>query len=118
MGPLLRRCYEISCSSWAVPEMADIQRFKKALRQVGFQNVRAEEVSWHIAPSFAHVPFLCVKFVLQRWLKGEFKWPRERWQNLMGPLFGALLGLRRKRFGYYHVTAVRELVPPPPPREW
>jgi ubiquinone/menaquinone biosynthesis C-methylase UbiE len=118
MGPLLRRIYRISCSSWAVPEMADIHRFKKALRRAGFHNVRAEEVSWHIAPSFAHVPFLCVKFVLQRWLKGEFKWPRERWQNLMGPLFGSLLGLRRARFGYFHVTAERETHPPPPPREW
>jgi hypothetical protein len=61
---------------------------------------------------------LCVKFALSRWLRGDFRWPRERWQNLKGPLFGAVLGLHRKRFGYYMVSAVRDARPKPEPRLW
>lgn len=106
-GPLLRAIYRTACRSWAIREMAEIDSFTRALHVSGFRDVRAEEVSWHVAPSFAHIPFLCVKFTLQRFVRGEFAWPKERWQNLMGPLFGSLLGLCRHRFGYYLVSAVR-----------
>ena len=42
-----------------------------------------------------------------RFLRGDFGWPRERWQNMIGPFFGAFLGLHRWRFGYYLVSATR-----------
>ncbi len=118
LGPVLRRAYEAACGSWAIGEMADIARFKKALRAAGFQNVCAEEVSWKIAPSYAHVPFLCTKFALQQWIRGRVRWAPERWRNWKGPMFGAVLGMARRRFGYFIVSAVRESRPPPAPREW
>jgi cyclopropane fatty-acyl-phospholipid synthase-like methyltransferase len=115
---IVKRAYASACRSWAITEMADIQRFKKALRAAGFQNVCAEEISSRVAPSYAHVPFLCAKFALQHWLKGELRWSSERWRNVRGPLCGAVLGLHPNRFGYYLVSAVRETHPPPAPREW
>jgi MPBQ/MSBQ methyltransferase len=107
LNPLLRAIYRIACRSWAVREMGDVHAFQSALERHGFEDVRVEDLSWRVAPSFAHVPFLCVKFPLARFLRGDFSWRRERWQNLMGPFFGAFLGLHRWRFGYYIVSATR-----------
>lgn len=107
MKPLLRRVYEGACRAWALREMADIGVFAKELEARGFCDVRVEDASWRVASSFAHVPFLCVKFAIQRVLRGDLVWSRERWQNLAGPLLGWLLGLQRSRFGYFLVSATR-----------
>ena len=107
MNPLLRAIYRIACRSWAIEEMADVHAFEAALARRGFSDIRVEDLSWRVAPSFAHVPFLCIWFPLARALKGDFTWKRERWQNMVGPFFGAFLGLHRWRFGYYLVSATR-----------
>lgn len=107
LGPLSRWIYETVCRSWAIDEMAAIGPFVRALERHGFADVRVEEVSWKVAPSFAHVPFLCLSFALRRFLHGEFRWSKERRQNLVGSFFGCLLGLCRSRIGYYLVGATR-----------
>lgn len=99
--------YRTACRSWALREMADIDAFTATLAAQGFVDVERREISWRVAPSFAHVPFLIVKFAVQRLLAGDLGWKLERWHNLMGPFFGALLGLARRRFGYYVVTGKR-----------
>jgi MPBQ/MSBQ methyltransferase len=105
LGSVLEAVYSRVCRAWAIGEMPAIEPFVRALEAHGFEDVRVEEVSWRVAPSFAHVPFLSARFALERWLRGDFAWPKERWQNLLGPLFGCLLGLCRSRFGYYLVSA-------------
>ncbi len=107
LRPPLHGFYAASCGAWAIHEMAVIGPFLRALEAHGFVDVCAEEISWRVAPSFAHVPLLCARFALQRLSRGEFAWPKERWQNLLGPLFGGLLGLHRSRFGYFLVSATR-----------
>ena len=99
--------YRTACRSWALREMADIEAFTATLAAQGFADIERRELSWRVAPSFAHVPFLIVKFAVQRLLAGDLGWKLERWHNLMGPFFGALLGLARRRFGYYVVTGTR-----------
>jgi hypothetical protein len=107
LGPLSGRIYRTVCRSWAIEEMAAIGPFVRALERNGFGDVRVEEVSWRVAPSFAHVPFLCLRFALGCFLRGEFRWTQERRQNLIGSFFGCLLGLCRSRIGYYLVGATR-----------
>ncbi len=107
-GPVLRWIYRTACRSWALREMADIHAFAAELRRQGFVDVEVREISWRVAPSFGHVPFLIVKFALGRLLRGDLGWKKERWHNLMGPFFGSLLGLRRRHFGYFLVSAVRD----------
>jgi len=107
-GPVLGWIYRTACRSWALREMADIDAFTATLSRHGFGHLDVREISWRVAPSFAHVPFLVVKFALGRLLRGDVGWKKERWHNLMGPLFGSLLGLRRRQFGYYLVSAVRD----------
>ncbi len=99
--------YRTACRSWALREMADIGAFTATMAAEGFDVLERREISWRVAPSFAHVPFLIVKFAMQRALAGDLGWKLERWHNLMGPFFGALLGLARRRFGYYVVTGKR-----------
>ena len=107
LGPVSGWIYRTVCSSWAIEEMAAIGPFVRALGRHGFDEIRVEEVSWRVAPSFAHVPFLCLSFPLQRSLRGDFRWSKERRQNLVGSFFGCLLGLCRSRIGYFLVSATK-----------
>lgn len=118
LGGRLGRWYRRACECFAIGEIADIKQFKLALREAGFHDVRAEEISGRMAPSIAHVPLVCLKFALQHWLRGDFRWPRERKQLVKGSLLAALLGLHRARFGWYLVSAVRDSRPKPAPADW
>lgn len=99
-----KRSYRTLCQSWALPQMAEIQLFIEALKQAGFQNIRAEDISWKVAPSVAHSPFLILKFLFMKWLKGE-QLGKQSWNNLKGVFLTNILGLKRRKFGYYMVTA-------------
>lgn len=107
LGPLLGRIYRGACRAWALREMAVIGRFVAALADHGFVDVRVEDISWRVAPSFAHIPFLSARFAVQRLLAGDVVWKRERWQNLEGPFLGSICGLARRQFGYYLLSATR-----------
>ena len=100
--------YRVVCRSWAIREMAVIGPFVRALEAHGFEDVRVEERSWSMAPSFLHVPFLCASFALKKVLHGDVQWSNERWRNLLGPLFGCVIGLARSRFGYFLIRATRD----------
>ena len=107
LGPLFGPIYRGACRAWALREMAVIDQFVAALASHGFVDVTVEDISWRVAPSFAHIPFLSAKFAIQRVLAGDLVWKRERWQNLEGPFLGSLCGLNRRQFGYYLVSATR-----------
>ena len=99
-----KRSYETLCQSWALPQMAEITLFKEALKRAGFQKITIEEISWKVAPSVAHSPFLILKFLFLKWLKGE-QLGKQSWNNLKGVFLTNVLGLKRKKFGYYIITA-------------
>ena len=99
-----KKAYETLCQSWALPQMAEIELFTEALKSVGFRKISVEDISWRVAPSVAHSPFLILKFLFMKWLKGEHL-GRQSWNNLKGVFLTNVLGLKRKKFGYYLVTA-------------
>jgi ubiquinone/menaquinone biosynthesis C-methylase UbiE len=51
-------------SSWAVERFADLGAFSAALDRHGFELLRAEDVSWRIAPSVLHVPWVTLRFLV------------------------------------------------------
>lgn len=100
----LQRIYKKVCNSWAVNSMADIKKFTNLLQETGFRNIRVEEISYNIAPSVAHAPFLVTKFALAKWLKRE-KLSQARKDHLIASLLALFLGMYRSRIGYFLICA-------------
>jgi MPBQ/MSBQ methyltransferase len=102
---ILDTIYKRNMKYWALTELADIQLFKKELENVGFKNIVVEDISWKVAPSFVHIPKTVIKFLWKRCLeKDEKTLVTERKNNALAPLYGMLMGLARKHFGYYLIS--------------
>ncbi len=97
--------YRKNMECWALEELADIHLFVETLKAAGFKNIVVEDVSWKVAPSFAHIPKTVIRFFWNRWFGNE-KTPltTERKNNAFAPLYGMLMGLARKHFGYYIIS--------------
>lgn len=97
--------YQRNMKYWALKELADLHLFAEELKKVGFKNILIEDVSWKVAPSFAHIPKTVAKFLWKRWMeKDDKKLVEERKNNALAPIYGMLMGLARKHFGYYIVS--------------
>lgn len=101
----LRHIYQKNMDCWALKELANLEQFVQAMYDAGFINIKVEDVSWKIAPSFLHIPFVFLKFYWNRWI-GNDKSPmnQERRNNANAPLWGMLMGLARPYFGYYIIS--------------
>lgn len=101
----LDKVYRKNMDCWALTELADIQAFVEQLKATGFRNIKVEDISWRVAPSFAHIPFVSLHFYWDLWKKGELKnLDPERKNNVLAPILGMLMGASRRHFGYYIVS--------------
>ncbi|MBL8020576.1 MAG: methyltransferase domain-containing protein [Leptospirales bacterium] len=89
---------------WEVAQFGEIESFKQAAESVGFGIVKVEEISFHIAPSVAFVPWVTLRFFFKELLVKRSKLTRKRWDNAIAPFLGILVGLFRKNYGYYMIT--------------
>ena len=90
--------------NWAVPCFANIDAFKRALAANGFADIEAEDISWRLVPSVAHIPFVTAR-VLLRYLRRERRIGRVRWGHVLASVLAPVVGLMRRRFGYFLITA-------------
>lgn len=101
----LDKVYKRNNKCWAISELADINRFKTCLEHYGFEDIQIEDISWRVAPSFLHIPFVTIQFLWKHWRKnGNLKLSKERWNNIIAPILGMAMGLSRKHFSYYIVS--------------
>jgi ubiquinone/menaquinone biosynthesis C-methylase UbiE len=101
----LEKVYRKNMDCWALTELADINAFARALKEAGFRNIKVEDASWRVAPSFAHIPFVSIRYYWDIWKKGELKnLDPERKNNVLAPILGMLMGASRRHFGYYIVS--------------
>ncbi len=100
----LRSCYDKICRNWALTEFPQIADTLNTLKETGFRNISAKDISWNVAPSFAHIPFVSAKFLLHHFFSGSKKLEDERKGNMLAPLYGMALGLHRNYFGYYIIS--------------
>lgn len=101
----LEKVYRKNMDCWALTELADIQLFVKSLQNEGFRNIRVEDISWRVAPSFAHIPFVTLRFYWDVWQRKETgALDRERKNNALAPALGMIMGASRRHFSYYLVS--------------
>jgi len=101
----LNKVYRKNMECWALTDLADIHLFIEALKKVGFRNIKVEDKSWRVAPSFAHIPFVTLNFYWDVWKKGELKkLDQQRKNNALAPALGMIMGASRKHFSYYFVS--------------
>jgi ubiquinone/menaquinone biosynthesis C-methylase UbiE len=94
---------------WALPCFGNIQKFEEKLKQYGLTDIRIKEISLHIAPSVAYVPWVSLKFFAREiWKNKGLRMKKERWHNVYGPIVGMILGLYRKHFGYYIISGKKK----------
>lgn len=105
LGPLLSYSHQRLCDSWAFETLADIDVFTQRMQQIGFRHIQIEDISWKVAPSFAYIPFVTLKFVFKELLTRKRKFNRLTWGHVIAPLHAILVGLSRRHFGYYIVSA-------------
>ena len=101
----LNKIYRKNLNGWALTDLAEIDLFVDKLKEAGFKKIKVEDVSWKVAPSFAHIPFITLKF-FWNWFWSDNREPlsKERLHNATGPLWGMLMGLARPYFGYYIIS--------------
>jgi len=98
--------YRRLCDHFSLEKIEQIHNYKQELKQVGFSNVKIEDISFRVAPSVFHVPFAIVGFILKTlWNTKSLK--RESLHNLKGSYYALLSGLHIKSFGYYIITATK-----------
>ena len=99
----VRGAYRRWCRSWAITEMAEVGALRAALEDAGFVDIDFEDISWRVAPSIAHVPYVAARFFFTELLKGKLtKWRR---RHVVASVLSIVLGLCRGSFGYYLVSA-------------
>ncbi|MEH6536416.1 MAG: methyltransferase domain-containing protein [Psychroserpens sp.] len=100
--------YEQLCDHWSLEQIENINIYKQKLEKLGFKNIEIEDASFRVAPSVLHVPFAITGFILKKLL--SFKAiKRESLHNLKGSFYALFSGLHMKSFGYYIVTATKNI---------
>jgi MPBQ/MSBQ methyltransferase len=105
---LFNKIYKKIINCWALPCFGNINEFTAALTKYGLTEIKAEEISLRIAPSVAYVPYISFKFFIQElWKTKTLRLKKERWNNVIAPVLGMILGLYRKHFGYYIISGAK-----------
>lgn len=99
-------CYRKLCNHWGLEKLKAIHSAKKDLKEVGFSNVRVEDISFRVAPSVLHVPFAIVGFAIKNMLKGKVL-KKESVHNLKGSFYALLSGLHLNSFRYYLISCTK-----------
>ena len=103
LSPFLRRCHKELCKGWALPVMGVVPKVIDSLRHAGFEAVESEDISWRVAPSVAHIPYITAKFLLQRRAKGD-QLDSQRKNHLKSCVLTGITGLARSSFCYAMIS--------------
>lgn len=105
MNPLLGWCYRQVCANWMLETFAEIHAFRGCLERHGFSRIRVEDASWRIAPSVLHVPWVTARFLVRQLVESRLRLTRARWGHVLACVLAPVVGMARRRFGYFLVSA-------------
>ncbi|BFM12160.1 hypothetical protein R50072_23130 [Simiduia litorea] len=101
---LFRYCYRKVCDGWALEDFANIDDFVAAMQDLGFEDIVVEDAAWRVAPSIGFVPWISMKYFFNKIFRKTGD-KRIQWGHFLAPMYGIILGLHRKRYSYYLVSA-------------
>ncbi len=96
--------YKKLCNHWSLEKLETHTYIEEKLKEIGFKNIKVENISFRVAPSVLHVPFAIIGFILKKLLRLK-SIKRESFHNLKGSFYALLSGLHMKSFGYYIISA-------------
>jgi len=91
--------------NWAVPCFANLDEFRRALADHGFVDVEVEEISWRLGPSVMHIPFVTARVLARYLIRRDLRIGRVRWGHVLASVLAPVVGLMRRRFGYFLISA-------------
>ncbi|RNC83470.1 MAG: methyltransferase domain-containing protein [Winogradskyella sp.] len=98
--------YKNLCDHWSLEKLETHYYITEKLQELGFKDIKVEDVSLRVAPSVLHVPFAIIGFILKKLLSFK-RLKRESFHNLKGSFYALLSGLHLKSFGYYIISATK-----------
>ena len=104
LSSITKKMHRLVCENWALTSFANINEVVYAAKDIGFREIKVEEISWKVALSAVHAPFLSLFYLIKSCFKKE-KLKKQNWNNLKACFTIFFLGLSRKSVGYYKVTA-------------
>ncbi len=104
---VLRPIFEIVCANWALESFAVLPQFIAEMKGCGFCEIVREDISWRIAPSVFHIPWVTTKFVVQELFKSGLRLSPARRGHLLACLLSPFIGAARRHFGYCLVSATK-----------
>ena len=78
LSKTLQFCHDELCRGWALPAMGVVSEIVRELQKQGFREIEVEDISWRVAPSVAHIPYVTLKFLVQRLMLGHQLGKRRR----------------------------------------
>lgn len=106
-GGWQERIYRKLCECWVIEELAQLDRFTARLEQLGFCDIKVEQLQMHVAPSVAHVPGVTLKFLLTDIVFGKRAMTRARWNNVLAPVLLPLASAPMGPMVYCMISATK-----------
>ena len=97
--------YRHWCASWAIEELGQLEEFKAALWDAGFEQVEVRDLFREVAPSAAHIPVVATLHTVRALWEGRGRLSAWRWKHIAASWLSIALGLARGTFSYAMVTA-------------
>jgi len=104
---LQERIYRKLCECWVIEQLAQLDRFRSRLEDLGFADITIEPLQMRVAPSVAHIPWVTLKFLLTDVVFGKSKMTRARWNNVLAPVLLPLVSAPLGPMIYCMITATK-----------
>jgi cyclopropane fatty-acyl-phospholipid synthase-like methyltransferase len=107
VSALQHRIYRKLCECWVIEELAQLDLFTARLEQLGFIDIRVENLQLRVAPSVAHIPWVTLKFLVTDVLFGARTMTRARWNNVLAPILLPLVSAPLGPMTYCMISATK-----------
>jgi ubiquinone/menaquinone biosynthesis C-methylase UbiE len=97
--------YRWWCDGWSIAQLAALGDFERALAAAGFEEIEVEDLSWRIAPSVLHIPWVATTHTVRELWLNRGRLSAWRWRHIAASWLCLPLGLARGTFRYCKITA-------------
>ncbi|MBT8144027.1 MAG: methyltransferase domain-containing protein [Gammaproteobacteria bacterium] len=103
----LGTAHEKLCEGWHLDTLPCRTAVDAQLKELGFRDIHWEDISMRVLPSMLHVPGVSSSYILEL-LRQSDDVDEFRWGHATAPWLAIVLGMARRYFGYYLLSATRD----------